>query len=120
MASLVKAVTALTKLKTREVKVARLLILKGEMLCIAHGVFEGYDRQGPFVANEDLDVNALMDAEIGSSADPVDVEATMRNIAARLLNRGVISELPCRNVYLGSFGEVGIKEEDLQSYGEEY
>jgi hypothetical protein len=59
-----------------------------------------------------------MDAEIGSSAEPLDVEATMRNIAPRLLNRGVISELPYRNVYLGSFGEVGI-EEDLQSYGDE-
>jgi len=37
-----------------------MIVKAGEVLCIASGIFENYDRAGPFVATQDFDLDSFI------------------------------------------------------------
>ena len=37
-----------------------MIVKAGEVICIASGKFEGYDRAGPFVATQDFDLDSFV------------------------------------------------------------
>lgn len=45
-------------------------IKKGEVICIASGVFEGYNRVGPFVASREFDLVAFIETVKSSDTAP--------------------------------------------------
>ncbi|SDI95053.1 hypothetical protein SAMN05216605_11986 [Pseudomonas abietaniphila] len=91
-----------------------MLIKKGEIICIASGVFEGYDQDGPFQAEVDFDLEDFIEA-VRSSAppgiNPWDADDLMRDIPARLVEQGLVSRLSCRSFHLGAFSRWDFKEE---------
>ena len=83
----------------------------GEVVCIASGIFEGYDRTGPFVVVQDFDLEAFID-EVRTTIDETwEVSGLMHEIPRMLLAQGFISKLPCRNIYLGAWNEFDLGEE---------
>ncbi|WP_315337350.1 MULTISPECIES: hypothetical protein [Pseudomonas] len=88
------------------------MILKArEVICIASGVFEGYDKAGPFMALRDFDLDAFIETITPSAPEPWEVENLMRSLPGVLLENGFITKVPCRMVYLGAWGEFDIREE---------
>jgi hypothetical protein len=88
-----------------------MIVKRGEVICIASGVFEGYDRAGPFVVAQEFDLNAFIDLVKTSVAEPWEISTLMYDIPRLLVEQGLISKMPCRNVYLGAFGEFDVGEE---------
>lgn len=90
---------------------SQFIVKKGEVICIASGVYEGYDRAGPFIATQDFDLNAIVESVKSTVVEPWEVSDLMRNIPRMLLEEGLIDKMPCRNIYLGSFDEFKLREE---------
>lgn len=88
------------------------MILKaGEVICVASGVFEQYDRAGPFVATQDFDLDLFVDKMMSPTAEQEEIFALMRDIPRLLLEQGFITKMPCKRIYLGAWGEFDIREE---------
>jgi hypothetical protein len=83
----------------------------GEVVCIASGVYEGYDKAGPFVVVQDFDLEAFIDEARTTIDEPWEVSGLMHEIPRMLLAQGFISKLPCRNIYLGAWNEFDLGEE---------
>ena len=88
-----------------------MLIKAGEVICLASGVFEGYDRAGPFVATHDFDLGLFVESVMPSAVEGWEISNLMRDIPSLLLDQGFITKMPCRKVYLGAWGEFDIREE---------
>ncbi|PRW84818.1 hypothetical protein C7A11_25045 [Pseudomonas simiae] len=86
-------------------------IKKGEVICIASGVFEGYDRTGPFVAIREFDLVVFIETVMPSDMKPSEISGLMYEVPELLLEHGLIARMPCRNIYLGAMGEIEIGEE---------
>ncbi|MBA1244935.1 hypothetical protein [Pseudomonas japonica] len=91
-----------------------MLIKKGEVLTIASGIYEGYDRAGPFVATQDFDLAVF----VASAKDTVDEAwenaGLMYQIPRMLFAQGLVVMKPCRRIYLGWTDlELGEEEEDF-------
>ncbi|UVM49193.1 hypothetical protein LOY38_22940 [Pseudomonas sp. B21-015] len=84
---------------------------KGEVICIASGGFGGYDRNGPYVAVRDFDISAFIEKIRLPNMTPLDAGDLMREIPSLLIAQGLLVKMPCRNVYLGAFGEFDLGEE---------
>ncbi|MEE4622381.1 hypothetical protein V2L00_01555 [Pseudomonas alliivorans] len=88
------------------------MILKaGEIICVASGVFEQYDRVGPFVATQDFDLDVFVEKVMSPTAEQDEIFALMRDIPRLLLEQGLITKVPCKSIYLGAWGEFDIREE---------
>jgi hypothetical protein len=87
----------------------------GEVICIASGIYEGYDRTGPFIVTRDFDLEAFVDEAKATVEEPWELSGLMYEIPRILLAQGLITKMPCRRVYLGSIGdfELGEEKEDF-------
>ena len=85
---------------------------KGEVICIATGVFESYHRFGPFLVEMDFDLNEFATSINHFQKENWEIAELMHEIPRMLLAQGILSTIACRNVHLGSFGELQIKEEE--------
>ncbi|KOP53236.1 MULTISPECIES: hypothetical protein [Pseudomonas syringae group] len=88
-----------------------MIIKEGELICIASGVFEVYDKAGPFIVVRDFDLDAFIETITPSAPEPWEMEDLMRSLPRVLLENGFITKMPCRMVYLGAWGEFDIREE---------
>jgi hypothetical protein len=88
------------------------LIKKGEVICIASGVYESYHRTGPFTVETDFDLNKFITTVKHSQKENWEIAELMHEIPRMLLAQGILSTIACRNVHLGAFGEWHIKEEE--------
>ena len=88
-----------------------MIVKAGEVICIASGVYESYDRAGPFLATRDFDLDAFVELMEPSATEPWEITDLMWNIPKLLLDQGLIAKMPCRNVYLGAMGEFDVGEE---------
>ena len=48
----------------------------GEVICIASGIYEGYDRTGPFVVTREFDLEAFVDQAKAALSEPGDVSGS--------------------------------------------
>lgn len=85
---------------------------KGEVICIASGGFESYQKAGPFVVEMDFDLNEFIATLRHSQKEHWEIAELMHEIPRMLLAQGILSTIPCRNIHLGAFGEWHIKEEN--------
>ncbi|WP_062389413.1 hypothetical protein [Pseudomonas abietaniphila] len=86
---------------------------KGDIICIASGVFEAYERQGPFLVEREFDLIAFVDDVKAQTPVETSWQASdlMGEIPLKLIEKGLVSRVPCRTVHLGSFGEWDVKDE---------
>lgn len=86
---------------------------KGDIICIASGVFEAYERQGPFLVERDFDLVAFVDDV--KAQTPVEaswqISDLMDEIPLKLIEKGLVTRAPCRTIHLGSFGEWDVTDE---------
>lgn len=88
-----------------------MLVKKGDVVCIASGYFESYERNGSYVAAQDFDIAAFIETIRSPNMTPLDAGDLMREIPGLLIAQGLLVKMPCRNIYLGAFGEFDIGEE---------
>lgn len=86
-------------------------VKKGEVISIASGVYESYERSGPFVAMRDFDLDAIVERLKPAVSEPWEITDLMWSIPEMLIKEGFIVAMPCRRLYLGSFGEFDVSEE---------
>lgn len=89
-----------------------MIVKAGEVICIASGIFEGYDRAGPFVATQDFDLDSFVAEATTQLTERWEVPSLLWNIPRMLFESGLVTALPCRKIHLGALGEVDIREED--------
>ncbi len=88
-----------------------MIVKAGEVICLASGVFEQYDRAGPFVATQDFDLDLFVEKVMPPTAEQWEISGLMRDIPRLLLEQGFIIKMPCKRIYLGAWGEFEIREE---------
>ena len=88
-----------------------MIVKKGEVITIASGIFEGYDRAGPFIATQDINLDAFIGDARTLMQEPWELNALLSDTPRMLFEQGLITKLSCRRIYLGSMGEVDIGEE---------
>jgi hypothetical protein len=88
-----------------------MIVKAGEVICVASGVFEQYDRAGPFVATQDFDLDLFVEKVMPPTAEQWEISGLMRDIPRLLLKQGFIIKMPCKRIYLGAWGEFEIREE---------
>jgi hypothetical protein len=88
-----------------------MFIKKDEVVCIASGLFESYDRSGPYAAARDFDLSVLIESIRSSNMTPWEACDFMREIPSMLIAQGLLVKIPCLNIYLGALGEFDIGEE---------
>lgn len=49
----------------------------GEVICIASGIYEGYDRTGPFIVARDFDLEAFVDKVKAAVEEPWEISGLM-------------------------------------------
>lgn len=86
-------------------------IKKGEVICIASGVFESYHRFGPFLVEMEFDLDEFITTVNHSQKENWEIAELMHEFPRILLAQGILSTIACRNIHLGAFGEWHIKEE---------
>lgn len=84
---------------------------KGDIVSIASGVWEGYNRTGPFIVERDFDLAAFIDAARATIDEDWEVSGLMYEIPRTLLAQGFISKHPCRRIFLGAWNEFDLDEE---------
>jgi hypothetical protein len=86
---------------------------KGDIICIASGVFEAYERQGPFLVERDFDIVAFVDDVKAQTSVEASwqVSDLMDEIPLKLIEKGLVTRVPCRTIHLGSFGEWDVTDE---------
>lgn len=92
---------------------ASTILRPGDVITIASGKFEGYDRSGPFLVQREFDLGTFVRDSKNSTPITERWEATdlMRDIPRRLLEQGYIQRLPCRRLYLGAYDDFDVREE---------
>ncbi|AVH39736.1 hypothetical protein AL532_27255 [Pseudomonas monteilii] len=88
-----------------------MIVRAGEVICLSSGIFESYAREGPFVASRDFDLDAFVAEAVIPCAKIWEIASLLGEIPDFLLQAGLITKLPSRNIYLGAMGEVDIREE---------
>lgn len=89
-----------------------MIVKAGEVICVASGVFEQYDRAGPFVATQGFDLDLLVEKLMPPTTERGGISRLMRNMPRLLLEQGFITKMPCKRIYLGAWGEFEISEEN--------
>jgi len=83
-----------------------MLLKKGEVFTVASGIFESYSREGPFVATQDFVAKA-----VSAVTEAWEVTGVLWEVPRMLVEQGLLVELPCRRIHLGSLGDVELTEE---------
>lgn len=88
-----------------------MIVKKGEVITIASGWYEGYDRAGPFVAIQDIDVDAFVAEATVLITEKSEVSGLLWEIPRMMFEQGLIAKSPCRRIFLGAAGDIEIGEE---------
>ncbi|MBD8682322.1 hypothetical protein [Pseudomonas sp. CFBP 13719] len=88
-----------------------MLIKKGEVLTIASGIYEGYDRSGPFVATQDFDLATFVASAKATIEEPWEVAGLMYEIPRMLYAQGLLAKQPCRRIYFEGMMDFELGEE---------
>lgn len=88
-----------------------MFVKKGEVVCIASGYFESYERNGSYVVARDFDLSLFTGTISPPNMTPLEAGDFMREVSGLLIAQGLLVKMPCRNIYLGAFGEFNIGEE---------
>lgn len=88
-----------------------MIVKKGDIITLASGIFESYNREGPFIAIHGFDLGAFVSERAHAGMTRLEVDDLLEGIPAMLIERGLLTELPCRRIYLGAMGEIDIKAE---------
>ena len=62
-----------------------MIVKKGEVITIASGAFEGYDRAGPFIVTQDVDLEAFIVDARALLQEPWELNALLLSDAPRIL-----------------------------------
>lgn len=89
-----------------------MLLKKGEVVTIASGIFESYSRDGPFVVAKDFDLGAFVTESVSAVTQNWEVSGVLSDVSRTLVEHGLLVELPCRRIHLGSLGDVELTEEN--------
>jgi hypothetical protein len=89
------------------------ILRPGDVITIASGKFEGYDRAGPFLVQREFDLDVFVREAKTSTPVTERWEATdlMLDIPRQLLEQGYIQRLPCRRLYLGAYDDFDVRDE---------
>ncbi|MHC8324555.1 hypothetical protein [Pseudomonas sp. LB1P83] len=71
-----------------------MIVKGGEIICIASGIFEGYDRAGPFVATQYFDLDSFVAEAMKPLTEKWEVSSLFGDIPRMLFESGFITELP--------------------------
>ena len=93
----------------------RMIMSKGEIITIASGAYETYDRGGPFIVVKDFDLDAFVEGAKTTISEAWEVTGLMGQIPQLLVEQGLIAPMHCRNVYLGDYAgfDLGEEKQDL-------
>lgn len=94
---------------------SRMIIQEGEVITIAYGIYESYDRGGPFVALKDFDLDAFVGEAQTTISEAWEVTDLMWQIPQLLVEQGLIKQMQCRNIYLGGSDgfDLGVEKQGL-------
>jgi hypothetical protein len=87
----------------------------GEVISIASGIYEKYDRAGTFIVVQDFDLEEFVDKARATINEQWEVSGLMYEIPRMLLPQGQITKMACREIYLGGINdfELGEEKEDF-------
>ena len=88
-----------------------MLLRKGEVVSIASGIFDAYSREGPFVATQDFDLGAFVAKAVSAVTEAWEITGVLWEVPRMLVEQGLLLELPCRRIHLGSLGDVVLTSE---------
>lgn len=88
-----------------------MLLKKGEVVTVASGIFESYSREGLFIATQDFDLGAFVAETVSGVTETWEVTELLWELPRLLVKQGLLVELPCRRIHLGSLGDVELTEE---------
>lgn len=88
-----------------------MIVRKGEVFTIASGWYEGYDRAGPFVAIQGINVDAFVAEATVLITEKWEVSGLLCEIPNMMFEQGLIAKSPCRRMFLGAAGDIEIGEE---------
>lgn len=88
-----------------------MIVKKGDVITLASGILESYNREGPFIAVHGFDLDAFVSERTHGGMKRLEVDDLLEGIPAMLIELGLLTELPCRRIYLGAMGEIDIKAE---------
>ena len=91
-----------------------MLLKKGEVVTVASGIFESYSREGPVVATQDSDL-VFVGKAVSAVTETWEVTELLCELPRLLVEQGLLVELPCRRIHLGSLGDVELTEESRPS-----
>ncbi|MCY1460526.1 hypothetical protein D3C76_970870 [compost metagenome] len=89
----------------------KLIIKKGEALCISSGIYESYSREGPYVALRDFELEKVIEVFKSEAPDPDEEYLLLPDFHKYLVERHYVAKTTCRNIHLGDFGRFDLKEE---------
>lgn len=88
-----------------------IFIRMGEPLSLSFGIFESYNRDGPFKALQDFDLEKVIEAYRNKTSDAEDEYSLLSNFQDYLITHQYIAKTPCRNIHLGEFNAFDVREE---------
>lgn len=84
---------------------------EGEIITIASGAYETYDRVGPFIVLKDFNLSDFVDEAKTTISEAWEVTGLMCQIPQLLVEQGLITPMQCRNIYLGDYAGFDLGEE---------
>jgi len=87
-----------------------LLIKKGEPLSLSYGIFASYNRDGPFRALQDFDLQRVIEEYKNKTFEVEDEYSLLSNFHDYLIAHQYIERTLCRNIHLGEFNGFDVRE----------
>lgn len=75
-----------------------MIVKRGEFITLASGIFESYNREGPFIAVHGFDLDAFVSERAHAGMTRLEMDDLLEGIPAMLIARGLLTELPCRRI----------------------
>lgn len=82
------------------------LFSKDQLILLSTEKYSDYGYAGPFVCNADFDLSVIAD-EVQNSNDG---KSGPNSVTLHLLEKGLISKVGCREVHLGSYGNIELSD----------
>jgi hypothetical protein len=87
-----------------------LVIRNGEALSLSFGIFASYNRDGPFRALQDFDLQKLIEVYKNMASEYEDEYSMLSNFHDYLIAHQYIERTLCRNIHLGEFNGFDVRE----------
>jgi hypothetical protein len=88
-----------------------LVIRNGEPISLSFGIFGSYNRDGPFRALQDFDLQRVIDEYKNQISEAEDEYSLLSNFHDYLIAHHFIERTLCRNIHLGEFNGFDVREE---------